>query len=1213
MVMKKFGYLLMIFPLLLTATTGYASVEVKCFEREFVRGTGGPELITNNFLGIEGTATIRIYNGAEDDTAEKVSTSTIKANDVDVFSTNSFNQNVDYLEAEIPLIEGQNSISVELRGKPGGKIKVKVVQNLEADSTAVNVPTADPFYIVSGTSTPVTVSAYIPDTNLTASSVRLYKLNDADQPIALLGYLNDNGNNGDKTPGDKIFSGTFDMEEAEADVLKFCVLTALDAYAIFEIPAIVIPTILNNAQYDLLIEEIFNDLLTIQGYYQILGVPPTTAEQFSETLKLISEHLLLVYAKMQAIYYFETGPPEEQANWSKPIRKLFIAISKIVCANEAYADDNSNNTSFLGKLAGFLSGLGGLAVKNSEISNEIEKFGKDGTDPSVEHIADWVVANCGIVDESELSNPAYEWERKLCAKKYFETEPSSKYHEALDEASKIVVKKLEGQGTGLVGGGIGAIFQDSGVLISEGVSQGVSAGLDMFIDIFVIGDTGETGLLIGKVENGEEVEFPTGTHDIIYTFDDDQERAIVKEIPVEKGTSKTVDAVSGSVGAYVEIAVTGKIPDTGQTTSYTDTFGEDSDYTINPQSYTKLDASGNVLDDSAIEWAMVKDNVTRLIWEVKTDDSGIHDKDNTYTRQDAQDVFIAQLNADNYGGHSDWRLPTVKELSMLVNADKPFPEPAINMNYFSYTVVYYYWSSTFDASALEEAWGVDFQYGLVHPRSDSNYVRAVRGVMTQNNVVANGDGTLTDTSTGLIWQQVEPEAMTWTEALAYCENLQLAGYDDWRLPNRNELQSIFDYSTNKPAIDFTVFPDTVSPHYYWSSTACAYSGEDAAWLMRLGNIHGIFLRNTSYYVRAVRNVKSDTGFLCFSEQKIISTDSNGPWSISTGDLDNDGDLDIVSASIYDNKIAWYENNGNSTFGALKIISTSGNTPRSVSIADLDNDGNLDVISALSDGNKIVWYKNNGDDTFGNQQVISTNVDNPWYVYAADLDKDNLIDIISTSRDDNKIAWYKNNGNGIFGFQRIISTNVDDPCGGHIADIDNDGDLDILATSREGSELLLFTNNGDGTFGNKIVISNNIDLIRTVYSSDLDGDGNIDIITSSVTSPNSRIVWFKNNGDGFFGAENIIDQYSSDTEIHVKDIDLDGDSDLIVAMYSHDKLVYYLNNGDGFFGNLQLISDTAVRPISIRVEDLDNDGDVDILSASHDDNEIEWYENLIITK
>jgi hypothetical protein len=96
----------------------------------------------------------------------------------------------------------------------------------------------------------------------------------------------------------------------------------------------------------------------------------------------------------------------------------------------------------------------------------------------------------------------------------------------------------------------------------------------------------------------------------------------------------------------VEILIAG-LPDTGQTTSYTDTYGEDADYPINPPAYTKLDASGNAV---ATGWVMVRDDVTELIWEVKTDDGGIHDKDKVYTWQDAQDAqdsFIAQINDNN--------------------------------------------------------------------------------------------------------------------------------------------------------------------------------------------------------------------------------------------------------------------------------------------------------------------------------------------------------------------------------------------------------------------------------------------------------------------------------------------------------------------------------------------------------------------------------------
>ena len=659
------------------------------------------------------------------------------------------------------------------------------------------------------------------------------------------------------------------MEKAEAKAVKLCVSAALERQrsrlaASLEIPVIIIPEIQNSEQYNLLIGEIFDTLLSIQNYYQILDDPSTTTDQFSETLKLISEHLLIVSATMQAVYNFENGNPEEYAQWTGYFRNLCLSISKIIEVNEAYADDNSDNAPFLGKLAAFITELDGLAKNNNEISNGIKKFGKNGTDPSVEHIADWVIANCEIVDESDLSDPVKEWDRKLCAKKYFESDPNSKFHEALDESSKIVVKKAVGYGTGLVGGSIGAIFKDCGILISEGISQGVTAGIDMIFDIFVIEDTGEIGLFVGKVGNGEEVELPAGSHDIIYGFENDQERAIVREVPVTKDSSTTVNVSSGDVGAYVPVSITGKIPDTGQTTSYTDTFGEDSDYTINPQSYTKLNANGIALDDSATEWTMVQDNVTGLMWEVKTDDGGIHDKDDTYNGQEAQDNFIAQLNNENFGGHSDWRLPTVLELSMLLNTGKNWSSgPTINTEFFQNTIPHYYLAFTPSAVDPEVlSWIVYFGGGSVYVGYKHNdyYVRAVRGGSeTFQELVDNGDGTVADIKTGLMWQQADAGTMTWTDALNYCENLQLANNNDWRLPNRNELQSLVDYSKLDPAINTVKFPDTNS--YYWSSTTMVDNNlQNHAWSVNFawGHLYsGVYFvdKSTGNYVRAVRNIQ----------------------------------------------------------------------------------------------------------------------------------------------------------------------------------------------------------------------------------------------------------------------------------------------------------------------------------------------------------------------
>jgi len=297
----------------------------------------------------------------------------------------------------------------------------------------------------------------------------------------------------------------------------------------------------------------------------------------------------------------------------------------------------------------------------------------------------------------------------------------------------------------------------------------------------------------------------------------------------------------------------GGLPDTGQTQSYTSTFGEDADYLINPPSYTKLDIEGNDLPDSVTEWVMVRDNVTGLIWEVKTDDGSIHDKDNEYTWQNAQDVFVAELNSTSFGGHSDWRMPTIKELTFIT--DLSCYEPAINTTYFPHTRSSSYWSSTTNAIYTDYAWYVYFYggYGDVSYKSSSYYVRAVRGGQTGSldHLVINGDETVTDTATGLMWQQATDVGMNWEVAISHCEALSLAGYNDWRLPNRRELRSLVEYSRYDPAIDRDIFPDTLS-FDYWSSTTYAYTTDDA-WDVYFysGNDYYNY-KSYSYYVRAVR-------------------------------------------------------------------------------------------------------------------------------------------------------------------------------------------------------------------------------------------------------------------------------------------------------------------------------------------------------------------------
>jgi hypothetical protein len=240
----------------------------------------------------------------------------------------------------------------------------------------------------------------------------------------------------------------------------------------------------------------------------------------------------------------------------------------------------------------------------------------------------------------------------------------------------------------------------------------------------------------------------------------------------------------------------------------------------------------------------VTDLTTGLMWQ-KTPD---------LTNKARYDEAVAGANTFHLAKYNDWRLPTIKELYSLIDfRGSSFSRtPYINTNYFDFRfgnensgerlIDAQYWSSTeyvgtvFGGDAA--VFGVNFADGRIkgYPRDTgpggspmTAFVRYVRDNPTYgiNKFVDNGDGTITDLATGLMWQKPD-DGITrdWQEALAYAENLIFAGYNDWRLPNAKELQSIVDYTRapdalkslqRGPAID-PIFDMNEAESWFWTCT-----------------------------------------------------------------------------------------------------------------------------------------------------------------------------------------------------------------------------------------------------------------------------------------------------------------------------------------------------------------------------------------------------------
>ena len=250
--------------------------------------------------------------------------------------------------------------------------------------------------------------------------------------------------------------------------------------------------------------------------------------------------------------------------------------------------------------------------------------------------------------------------------------------------------------------------------------------------------------------------------------------------------------------------------------------------------------------------------------------------------------------------------------------------------------------------------------------------------------------------------------------------------------------------------------------------------------------------------------------------------SAGAFGVFAADLDNDGDLDVISTNIGTGpKIAWYKNNGSGGFGsgsgAQMIISTDVLNPYGVFAADLDSDGDLDVLSTSfgsgSDG-KISWYENLGSNSFGPQRDLSSSLSFPRSIFAADLDNDGDIDVLGqNSTTDPDVFWFENetiHRSAVFPDADNYGSGAN-PIAVVSGDIDSNGDQDLVVAYAGGTIAVTF-NPILGSSGGYDASYSGFNGLSAIAVGDIDHDGDLDIVGAS-SDPSGAygksIFWCRN--------------------------------------------------------------------------------------------------------
>jgi len=333
--------------------------------------------------------------------------------------------------------------------------------------------------------------------------------------------------------------------------------------------------------------------------------------------------------------------------------------------------------------------------------------------------------------------------------------------------------------------------------------------------------------------------------------------------------------------------------------------------------------------------------------------------------------------------------------------------------------------------------------------------------------------------------------------------------------------------------------------------------------------------------------------------------------VAAGDIDGDGDVDAIAAGSGGGDIVWWSNlKGNGSFWGNRTVDGGFAGASELELLDMDDDGDLDVVSASASFGNVAWWENlAGDGVDWASHVVGTGLGDLRSMAIADLDDDSDLDIVLVAG--NSLVWHENfDGGGTTWIVHAVSSQLAGLASVGVGDLDDDGDLDLAAVLEVENEVRWWKNEDGSGEGWAEFTVGSISLPVEIEVADVDGDGSLDLVTGS-DEASGQIEWWENaTGDGEVWTLREIDQtFANISSLTVADVNGDGDIDFVVTDDVLDFTTVLLNPGTPGVGwqqkrllpTLEGVSDASLG-------DLDLDGDLDILSVSPTEELVQWSKN-----